>query len=187
MSEIYESTELATDLTMESTKVDEEVGGAHRWHRWVSVTTMLMALLSAVGAMLAGITAHEILLDRTEEIVAISRSQGDRLAIEVLKNKHEILISRGETPDEAELAQIQVFKAEVEELEMEAKRDEEGVQSSGRLHLIFAISVTLLAIGISLGGMAIIIEEKLLWYAGIGFGVVGSAGVVAGVVMMLSG
>lgn len=185
MSEFNESTELAAELTMESVKEDEKSENAPRWHKWVSATTLLMALLSAVGAMFAGITAHEILLDRTEEIVALTTSQGDRLAIQVLKNKHEILISRGEVPDETELAQIVVFEAEVEELEREAERDEAGVQSSGRLHLIFAISATILAIGISLSGMAIIIGQRLLWYSGMIFGAVGAIGVGLGIAIFV--
>ena len=186
MSELNESTELANELIMDSVKEGEIEGKTSAWHNWVAFSTLLMALLTALGALLAGITANEALLSRTEEIIAISTCQGNRAAVEVLKAKHEILISLGETPDEAEIAQIKSYEAEMAELEDEVDRDEAWIQLFIYPHFIFAIAVTLLAVGTSLSGMAIIIDHKLLWYAGMVLGVVGSIGVVVGIVVMLS-
>jgi hypothetical protein len=52
--------------------------------------------------------------------------------------------------------------------------------------LMFAISVTILAVGISLGGMSVVIEQKWLWVVGMAAGVLGSFGVVAGIITMLA-
>ena len=185
MSELNESTETSTEFIMDSVKEDRAERDTPTWHSWVGMSTLLMALLTAIGALLAGISAHEALLERTEEIIAVATCQGDRATIEVLKSKHEIQRNLGETPDLAEVAQIQAYEAEVAKLEGEARRDEEIVQSIIYPHIVFAIAVTLLAVGTSLGGMAIILEQRLLWYAGIVFGLVGAIGVVTGVAMMI--
>lgn len=184
MSELGESTELANELAMDSMKRDEAEWTPNKWHTWVAMSTLLMALLAAVGALLAGITAHEALLYRTEEVIAISIVEGSQVCVEVLKAKHEILISLGEMPDEAEIAQIQAYDTKVAEFAKEAAREEASAQKAIHPHLIFAIAVTLLAVGTSLGGMAIILDQKLLWYTGMVFGVVGTIGVSAGVVML---
>jgi len=183
--ELNDSTELTNELIMDEVKEDKAERDPPTWHTWVAMSTLLMASLIAIGALLAGITAHEALFDRTEEIIAVSTSQGARIAVEVLKTKHEILISMGETPAKAEIAQIQPYDTEVAELQYEVNRDEAIVQSAIHTHLVFAIAVTLLAVGISLSGMAIILDSKLLWYAGMVFGVVGAMGVGTGIVMML--
>ena len=185
MTELGESTELTNELIMDSVKGDEAERRPPTWHTWVAMTTLLMALLTAIGALLAGITAHEALLERTEEIIAISTYQGNRATVEVLKAKHEILIRLGDTPDKAETAQIKANETEMLDLGRTATRKEVSVQSVVHPHLIFAIAVTLLAVGISLSGMAIILEQRWLWYVGMVLGVVGSIGVGTGIAMMV--
>lgn len=185
MPELNESTEMTNELIMDSVKGDEAERELPKWHSWVGLSTLLMATLTAVGALLSGYTAHEALLERTEEIIAVSVSQGVQVSVEVLKSKHEILTSVGSTPDKAEIAEIQAYDNKVEALNDEIDRDETSVRSVMHTHLVFAIAVTLLAIGISLSGMAIIVEQRLLWYAGIVFGIIGAIGLGIGIVLML--
>jgi hypothetical protein len=52
--------------------------------------------------------------------------------------------------------------------------------------MIFAIAVTLLSLGITLGGMAIVVERKSLWTVGILFGAAGALGAGIGVFYMLA-
>jgi hypothetical protein len=80
--------------------------------------------------------------------------------VEVLKAKHEILISLGESPEEAELDAILAFEAEIKEKRSEILQEEFLARTFGQTHLIFAVSVTLLAVGISLSGMSVVIEQK---------------------------
>jgi len=107
------------------------------------------------------------------------------VSVEVLKAKHDILISLGETPDQAEIEAIRVFEEEIEEKREEVTREENLAQVIRQTHLIFAIAVTILAAGISLSGMSIVVEMKWLWVAGLIVGAVGGVGVVAGVISML--
>jgi len=184
MSGIDDSTELANEMIMESAQIDKAEQQRPRWHVWAAFFTLLMALFTTIGALLAGITAHEVLLERTEEVITLSVNQGDRLTSEVLKAKHEILISMGETPDEAEIAQIEEYEAQTEALNAKVARAEARVQSMDQPHLVFLLAVVLLSAGITLSGMSFIIERKFLWYVGIVFGIAGIIAVVYGITLM---
>ena len=184
MSEFGESTEVVNELVMESVQVEDDTRHPN-WHRQVAMSTLLMALITAVGALLAGITAHEALLDRTKEAIDVSIAENDRVSVEVLKAKVEILTKLGESPDQADLAQIQASEAEIIALEEEAAFEETEVQSISGAHLILAVAVTLLSVGITLSGMSIIVDQKFLWLAGLVFGIVGSMVVGYGIIKLL--
>ena len=73
--------------------VDSEGAGEEHpgWHKHVALIILIMALLSALVAVLASITAHQALIERTKEIIEVDIMEGDRIYVEVLKTKHEIL------------------------------------------------------------------------------------------------
>ena len=72
-----------------------------RWHKKVALSTLILALLAALGGLLSGITAQESQFEKIEEVINLTILENDRISVDVLKAKHEILISLGETPDEA--------------------------------------------------------------------------------------
>lgn len=155
------------------------------WIKWVALSAMVMALFSAIGALLAGITANDALMQRTEEVIEISRMANDELHMEVLRTKHDILKSLGKAPNILELARIEKYENEANALRLAAEKEEELVAISAYKHEIFAIGVTLLAIAISLSGMAIVGGRKRLWHVGIVFGFLGAAAVGFGVLQYL--
>ena len=185
MSEIGESTELVEELVMELAKEDELGHRAPKWHKKVALTSLVLALLAALGGLLAGMTAHESLLERTKEIIDVSRLEGDRISVEVLQAKHEILTTLGETVDPAEIDLIQAYEEEQAELSTEAAIEEAQIQITGYTHLVLAIAVTVLSVGITLGGMAVVVEERYLWIVGMVIGLVGVVGLAFGVFVML--
>lgn len=184
MSEIGESTELAEELFLESTKEDAGGHKAPRWHKRVALTSLVLALMAALGGLLAGMTAHESLLERTKEIIDFSRAETDRISAEVLQAKHEILINLGQEPDPVEVAELEAFEEDAQERELEATLEEAETQLTGYTHLVLAIAVTILSVGITLGGMAVVVEERSLWIAGLVIGLVGAVGLGLGVYMM---
>jgi hypothetical protein len=186
VSEIGESSELIDELVMESAKEDK---GAHKspsWHRQVALSSLVLALFTALGGLLAGMTAHEALIERTKEIMEVSRLEGDRVSVEVLRAKHDILASLGQPVDPAEVAQIQDYEEEERRFEREAGLEEAVTQETGYTHLVLAIAVTILSVGITLCGMAVVVEEKRLWIAGMIIGAVGALGLAFGILTMLS-
>lgn len=186
MSEIGESSELVDELVMETVKGEEGTHRAPKWYRQVALTSLVLALLTALGGLLAGMTAHEALLERTKEIIDVSRLEGDRISVEVLQSKHEILTSLEQQVDPGEVALIQAYEEEARELSREAMREEGQTQAIGSAHLVLAVAVTVLSVGITLSGMAVVVEERGLWIAGMVIGAVGALGLAVGIVMTLA-
>ena len=185
MSEKIDSTELVNELVMEQAEKDAADSQVKRWHKIVAFSTLIMALLAALGGLLSGITAQENQNDEIKEILNLNILEGDQVRVDVMKAKHEILNSLGETPDEAEIDAIRVYEEEIDQKRKEIAQEEVLAQTFGQTHLIFAISVTILAVGITLSGMSVVIEQKWLWVVGLAAGVLGSFGVVAGIISML--
>ena len=185
MSESESSAELVDELVMESIKEDE-AGKSPRWHRQVALSSLVLALLAALTGLLAGLTASQELHIRTQEIMEVTLRENERVNVQVLKAKHELLEELGRTVDPDELAQVQAFEKEIETLAAELVAEERQDERTGNAHLILAIAVLLLSVGITLSGMAIVVEEKLLWYAGLVVGAAGIVGLVLGIVQMLA-
>lgn len=186
MSDGGESTELAGELFIDQVEKDTTSSKEKRWHKQVALSTLIFAMLAALGGLLSGITAHENQTEKIEEVINFTVLESDRVNVEVLKAKHEILISLGESPEEAELDAIRAYEAEIEEKQSEVLQEEFLARTFGQIHLIFAVSVTLLAVGISLSGMSVVIEQKWIWTVGLVFGALGSIGVILGVTTMLN-
>ena len=160
-SEYEESAEAAHDLIKEELhkRNDEE---RSRWNSRVALSTMALALLSALGSLMTGITASESVLERTKEILDVSSYESDRLNIEVLKSKHEILTSLGEALNRAEIDRIRKFEDEMSRLQLEIQREELATQSTMFEHELFAIGVTLFSVAITLSGMSIVVQRRAL-------------------------
>ena len=185
MSEPEIASELIDEMVMETVKEDE-IGEDPRWHKQIALSSLILALLAALAGLLAGLSAHEDLHRRTEEIMELSRLENDLVHIEVLRTKHELLYSLGRDVDPAELAQIQAFEEEAEDLVGELTAEERQDRRAGSTHLVLAVTVTLLSVGNTLSGMAIVVEDKRLWYAGMVFGAGGVLGLAWSIVRMLA-
>jgi hypothetical protein len=185
MSEQAKIEDLAQDFVNEV--VDSEGAGEdhYGWHKHVSFLVLIMALLTALVAVLAGMTAHQALIERTEEIIEVDILEDDRIYVETLRSKHEILAALGESPDQAEMEAIEAFEKEMRELEKESAVEEAMVITAISTNRIFVIVVALFSLGTALCGMSIIADQKYLWIIGLLFGVVGTAGLGLGVISML--
>lgn len=171
MTEYGDSAEVAAELALE-----EAHDGEPSWFRGVALTTLVLSIAAATAALIAGMTAHETLLDRTEEIVDLTRAEAELVTVAVLSAKHDTLLALGETPDPDEVAQVEAYEAEAARLEEEARALEEDAVTTGSIHLIAAVSATLFAVAIGVTGLSAIVRQRWLWAAG---GVLGGIGFMA--------
>lgn len=162
MPKLGESSEATNELIVEKMKESLATRKMSEEHTGVALSTMLMALLAAFRALMAGISAQDALLDRTAKVMAASVRESDRLAVEVLKVKHEILVTLGGKPDPLELAQIETYERSATEFAERTSREENKVQALVLPHFVFAIAVTLLSVGIALNGIAVLTKKKFL-------------------------
>ena len=185
MTELEESAEAAHDLIREELQRKNDEDGM-RWTGWVLLSTMALALLSALAALLAGFTANEAVLERTQELLEVSYYESDRLNMEILKSKHEILISLGETPSRAKIDRIRKYEDEVSRLKLSVSKEELKAQEAIFEHELFAIGVTLFSIAITLCGMALVVQRRRIWGVGLVFGLAGICIVGLGIFKMFS-
>lgn len=181
MGEYDESAALAAELALEDLE-----DRAPTWFRGVAFTTLILSVLASIAALLAGMTAHEIILERTEEIVAVTNSDADRISAEVLQSKHDIQIALGVTPDAEEIEEIAALEEKAAEENAEALADEAAVREYSSEHLVFALAATIFAVAIAVTGLSAIVRQRWLWGAGIVMGIVASGILGAGAIWMFT-
>lgn len=181
MAEYGESGDIAAELALAETS-----GSVPSWYRGVAFTILLLSVVTALSALLAGMTAHETLLDRTEEIIDVSIAESDQLTIEVLRSKHELQAALGQPVDPAEVAEIERMAAEAEQYEEEAVEAETDALNAASDHLLLAIAATIAAIAIAVTGLAPIVVQRWLWIAGIAIGSFATVLLAVGVVRIVA-
>ncbi|MGI9586518.1 MAG: DUF4337 family protein [Acidimicrobiia bacterium] len=167
MESFGESGEIAAELAL-----DEVGDGAPPWFQGVALTTLVLSVLTAAAALLAGMTAHETLLDRTEEILVISSANSDLTSAQILSAKHDIQTALDVPLDPDEVALVEEYEAEAAELAAEAEAAESAALEAASTHLIAAIAATFFAVAIAVTGLAAVVRRRWLWFTGIGLGAV---------------
>jgi hypothetical protein len=166
MTEYGAGSELAAELALED--VSDRVPS---WFRGVAFTILVLSVVTAVAALLAGMTAHKTLLDRTEEIIDVSIAETDKMTLELLRTKHELLTALNQPVSATEVEKIARIEAEQKRLEAGAEAAETAALTSASEHLLFAISATIAAIAIAVTGLAPIVHQRWLWSVGVLVGV----------------
>lgn len=175
MTELEEVAEGARDAVLE--EVEHPVKKQPGWVAWLAISTMVMALFCAVGALMAGITANEAVMERTHEIMEVVNRDRDQIEIEILRSKHDVLKALGVAADENERKIVEKSR-DVGKLTEEIKEEEATVGRTLRAHEIFAIGVTLLSIAIVLNGMAAVLQRRHIWHIALGLATVGGIVVI---------
>jgi hypothetical protein len=182
MTEFAEGAELAAELALETSEVDERTPvRAAAWHRTAAFATLILAIGAALSALSAGMTASTILIDRIEEVINVTEFEGDQVRADLLSVKHDLQLGMGIAPDAAEVAEVEALRSAAEAEARDAQRAEEGAIGAESVHLTFAIAATLFAIGIAVTGMSVIVSQRWLIFAGAFFGVAALAVGVFGV------
>ena len=179
--DLTESAEIAADVIAERRlEQEQEKESEKKFVGIVAMSTMVMALFSAIGALFAGISANDAMLVRTAEILTETRLETDRLEIDILAGNALMLEALGLEVEEEMLARIAEDREEMEEFAAEVEFAEDEVELVMVAHERLAVGVTLLSIAITLGGMALVTRRRPIWYLGLGLSVVGAAYVVVG-------
>jgi type IV secretory pathway VirB2 component (pilin) len=166
VTEYGAGSEIAAELALED--ITERVP---TWFRGVAFTVLVLSVVTAVAALLAGMTAHETLLDRTEEIIDVSIAETDQLTVELLRTKHDIQRALDQPVNAAEIEQIERVEAEQKQAETEADSAEAATLDSASNHLLLATAATIAAVAIAVTGLAPIVRQRWLWTVGVLIGV----------------
>ena len=176
--ELTESAEIATDVIAE--RHQEEDGADRKLIAIVAMSTMVMALFSAIGALFTGISANDAMLVRTAEILTETRLESARLEVDILTANARLMQALGFEIDEEQVALIERDREEIIEFATEVEEYEVEVEVVMRAHERLAVGVTLLSVAITLGGMALVTRRKFVWYGGLFLSVIGAGYVITG-------
>ena len=177
MTEFGTGAEIAAELAL-----DDISDRVPTWFRGVAFTILVLSVVTAVSALLAGMTAHETLLDRTEEIIDISIAETDQLTAELLRTKHDIQRALDQPVNAGEIEQVERLEAEQSQAQNEADFAEAAALDSASNHLLLAIAATVAAVAIAVTGLAPIVHQRWLWAVGVLIGATATALLVVAVI-----
>ena len=164
----------------------EERGGG--WTRLVGVSTALLAVIAAIGALQSGLLVNEALLQKNEQIGRLTEAsdQWNYYQAEGLKSLIYRTAAQPQPPGSpvaaADVAQAEHYAQKQADIQSDAQglvrkadtADRAAERFLGRHH-IFAFSVSLCQIAIALSAVAALTRRKRIWLFGVGAGAVGAA------------
>ncbi len=177
--EFEEAAEVALEAAEEGAR-----GSEPAWVQWASVSTMLMALVSAIGGLQAGKAANEAIIERQEEIVErieVNRAQLER---EMLLTRAAVAESLGKPLEPPLRRRIEADAAAIGQHRAEATADRTESTATLDNHELLAVGTTVLSIAITLTAMAVIVRRKAGWYGGLAIAAAGAAIVAYGSVTL---
>jgi hypothetical protein len=176
-----ESAEIAADLDLE-----EATEPVPTWYRGVALTILVLSILTAISALLAGLAAHDTLLQRTEEIVDVAIAEDDQLTVELLRTKHDLQTALSQEVSEEELERITSIETETTQFADEADAEGASALTSAAHHLLFSLAATIAAVAIAVTGLAPIVHQRWLWAVGVVVGVVAAGFLTYGVIGLVA-
>src|ERR1039457_1250579 len=144
-----------------------------RWTLGVALSSALLAALAAVASLQAGHHANEAMISQITAANQWSYFQSKSIKESQLKAKLDVLEALGKDTSPADKTKLEEYKADKEKIQATAEEKEKEAQHELKTHQIFARSVTLFQIAISIGAIAVLTRRPKFWFVSLGLGVTG--------------
>ena len=144
-----------------------------RWTLGVALSSALLAALAAVASLQAGHHANEAMISQIKASDNWSHYQAKSIKESQLKGKMDILAALGKPTDEADQKKAEKYATETEELFKKGNELEQDAGHEMKTHQVFAKSVTLFQIAISIGAIAALTKRQRFWFVSLVCGVIG--------------
>lgn len=167
-----EQPEVPTEHLHEHTEHAAKHGG-ERWTLGVALSSALLAALAAVASLQAGHHANEAMISQITAANEWSFFQSKSIKESQLKSKMDIFTALDKPVSEADKKKAEEYVVDKETIQEGAKEKEKEAQHELKTHEIFAKSVTLFQIAISIGAISALTKRKRFWFVSLICGVVG--------------
>ena len=167
-----EEPEVPTEHLHEHTEHAAKHSG-ERWTLGVALSSALLAALAAVASLQAGHHANEAMISQITAANQWSFFQSKSIKESQLKSKMDIFVALEKPANEADKKKIEEYEADKEKIQEGAKEKEAEAQHELKTHQIFAKSVTLFQIAISIGAISALTKRKRFWFVSLVCGAVG--------------
>lgn len=148
-------------------------GRKGRWQVWLALSSSLLAVLSVVAALLANFASDEAAVALSNDSDYSSYAEGVDTSRTMLKAKLELLAAMGKPVTDGDLDELTRMEAQARTFrERSASYEKQGTDAF-RTHDSLAIAVTLFQVTMLLNGVAVMMNQVLIWRFGLVFSVVG--------------
>jgi hypothetical protein len=167
-----ESPEVPTEHLHEHLEHHAKHSG-ERWILGVALSSALLAAFAAIGSLQAGHHANEAMIAQITAANQWSYFQSKSIKESQLKAKLDVLEALGKSAIPADTAKLEEYKTTKEKIQTDAEAKEKEAQHELKTHQIFARSVTLFQIAISIGAISVLTKRPKFWFLSLGLGVTG--------------
>ena len=167
-----EEQEVPTEHLHEHTEHAAQHSG-ERWTLGVALSSALLAALAAVASLQAGHHANEAMVCQIKASDNWSFYQAKSIKESQLKGKMDIFVALDKPVNEADKKKAEEYATTKETISEEAKKLQEEAGHELTTHQIFAKSVTLFQIAISIGAIAALTKRRRFWFVSLACGAVG--------------
>ncbi len=165
------------------------------WAGYVGVSTALLAVVAAIGALQAGRLVNESLLQKNNQVAQLTAASDvwNEYQAEGLKSIVYSSASQSAPPGSPLAAKDLALSKhyadkkdglmkEAKQLEEESKKSDEGSERFLKRHEMFAFSVSLCQIAIALSAVAALTKRRRIWICGLAAGAAGFALMLYGLI-----
>ena len=139
-------------------------GGGGNFTMMVALSSALIAVLAAISALMAGHYANESMIEQIKSSDQWSFYQAKSIKASVVQAKADILAGLGHPLHEDDKAKKVQYEEEKKEITKKATELEKESHHHLNQHQVLARTVTLLQISIALSAIAVLTKKKFLWY-----------------------
>lgn len=150
------------------------------WVSQVALSSAIIAVFAAVGAMVANHDANEAMLEQIKASDQWSYYQAKGIKASMLGTKLEILESLGKTTAAKDRDKLADYKKEQQEIAEVAQENEKSSAEHLHRHVVLARSVTLFQLAIATAAISVLARRRKIWLFGMGFGLFGLVFLVQG-------
>ena len=147
--------------------------GGERWTLGVALSSALLAALAAVASLQAGHHANEAMVSQIQAANEWSFFQSKSIKESQLKSKLDILEALDKPVAAADKAKVGEYETEKAKIQHEAEAKEKEAGHELATHQIFAKSVTLFQIAISIGAISALTKRRQFWLVSLACGAIG--------------
>jgi hypothetical protein len=171
-------------------------GGAHprhAWLTWLSLSTAIIAVLAAIGALESGSYANDAIVQKNDAVLHQSKAD-DAWAYYHAKGIEAVLYSTQaqiaarpglaatwQASAEREIQQRGEIRQQADDEQREVSELNDRSEHSLHRHHEFAKSVTIFQVSIALSAIAALTRRKAMWWVSLAMGAVGAAFLVIGI------
>jgi hypothetical protein len=163
----------------------EEAAEEHRGSSWiarVAVSSAILAVLAAITALLASHHSDEAILEQMKATDQWSYYQAKSIKLAVLQNDLDQRKDDGKPVPEDRAKKVGEYQNDMKAIEDKGHELEESSESHMQHHVWLARGVTAFQIAIAMGAISVLAKRQRLWLVSIALGLLGSAGLVVGVI-----